>query len=165
MSFQNKSRLPDTPWHIGYAYKDENDPRRHKARCIHLDNKSGTCDMRLVRCYGSSHCKYYAESVEQWIEYLEAMKTEEEKAEEAAEFRAAMYRKKKRDYVRSLLKDIVYLKKIRLYPTMVFCPFCGERLKKNQCKFCLAQFYVVNRIDEESARKAAEQGVFLVEAR
>ena len=29
------NRLPDTPWHVGYAKKQEDDPRRHKARCIH----------------------------------------------------------------------------------------------------------------------------------
>lgn len=27
------NKLSDTPWHVGYTKKDENDPRRHKARC------------------------------------------------------------------------------------------------------------------------------------
>lgn len=35
------NQLPDTPWHIGYITKDENDPRRHKARCVHY--RDGVC--------------------------------------------------------------------------------------------------------------------------
>ena len=35
-------RLPDTPWHMGYVKKEQQDPRRHKSRCIYL--KSGNCE-------------------------------------------------------------------------------------------------------------------------
>ena len=30
----DEKRLPDTPWHVGFVKKEEDDPRRHKARCI-----------------------------------------------------------------------------------------------------------------------------------
>ncbi len=35
------NKLPDTPWHVGYAKKEESDPRRHKARCIYLKEGIG----------------------------------------------------------------------------------------------------------------------------
>ena len=37
----DKKVLPDTPWHLGYAKKEESDPRRHKSRCVYLNN--GKC--------------------------------------------------------------------------------------------------------------------------
>lgn len=51
--------LPDIPWHIGYAKKKEDDPRRHKARCIHY--KDGICQLNKARCGGSAHCISYSE--------------------------------------------------------------------------------------------------------
>ncbi len=165
MAFNNKSRLPDTPWHVGYAYKDEHDPRRHKAWCIHLDNgkcKCGFSGCYMTTCAGSSHCKYYAEGEAQWEQYLEEMKTEEEKAEEAAEVRAALYRKEKRDYVRAQLESGTYLSRFRFFPSMINCPFCRDKMKDLQCKYCLAKFKVVTTITEESIKNAAEEGFFLV---
>ncbi len=57
-------RLPDTPWHIGYTKKDDNDPRRHKSRCVYYQYGNCTCkELRGYygkRCPGSAHCKYYA---------------------------------------------------------------------------------------------------------
>lgn len=57
-------QLPDTPWHVGYTKKEENDPRRHKSRCVYL--KNGICRCGVDGCYtrkcgGSSHCKHYSE--------------------------------------------------------------------------------------------------------
>lgn len=62
-----KNKLPDTPWHVGYTKKDENDPRRHKARCVYL--KDGICRCGYDGCYtrkcgGSSHCTHYSEESE-----------------------------------------------------------------------------------------------------
>lgn len=55
------TKLPDTPWHIGYVTKDENAPRRHKARCVY--NAGNKCKHpRMLACYGSAHCKFYAET-------------------------------------------------------------------------------------------------------
>jgi len=42
-SMVENNRLPDTPWHVGYAKKQENDPRRHKARCIHYRDSLKRC--------------------------------------------------------------------------------------------------------------------------
>lgn len=60
----DKRVLPDTPWHLGYAKKEPNDPRRHKSRCIYF--KSGKCHCGqsgayTLKCPGSSHCTCYEE--------------------------------------------------------------------------------------------------------
>ena len=67
---EHKHCLPDTPWHIGYVKKEGGDPRRHKARCVHIDS-NGICKCPKSGCYtlkcnGSSHCKFYAETIGQW---------------------------------------------------------------------------------------------------
>lgn len=78
-------KLPDTPWHVGYVKMDELDSRRHKAWCIHYSH--GKCyEEKMVcyrrRCYGSSHCKYYAVSYRMAQEvYLNTRTIEEEKAD------------------------------------------------------------------------------------
>lgn len=57
-------QLPDTPRHIGYSKMKESDQRRLNKRCVHYDAsicrapKSG---YYLLRCGGSSHCRFYAE--------------------------------------------------------------------------------------------------------
>ncbi len=166
MAFNNKGKLPDTPWHVGYAYKEENDPRRHKSWCIHLDNhicKCGLSGCYMTHCAGSSHCKYYAEKQAQWDDYLEEMKTEEEKNEEAAEIRAALYRKGKRDFVREQLESCTYNKRYRFLPAMLKCPFCHTRMKGLKCDFCLAKFKVVKQLTEENMKSAAEEGYFLIQ--
>ena len=78
-------RLPDTPWHMGYVKKEQQDPRRHKSRCIYL--KSGNCECGKsgaykLKCPGSSHCKFYAESEEMAAEvYLQTRTVEEERTD------------------------------------------------------------------------------------
>lgn len=167
MAMDHKSKLPDTPWHVGYALKDENDPRRHKARCIHLHNhicKCGLSGCYMTACAGSSHCRYYAEGEAQWEAYLEEMKTDEEKAEEAAEIRAALYRKEKRDLVRRLLDSGTYDKRYFFSPAMIECPFCRIRIKGLECKYCLAKFKIVKKITEEAKKAAAKEGYFLIKS-
>ena len=90
------------------------------------------------------------------------MKTEEEKAEEAAEVRAALYRKEKRDYVRAQLESGTYLNRFRFFPSMINCPFCRDKMKDLQCKYCLAKFKVVKVITDEEIKNAAEEGFFLI---
>ena len=53
------NKLPDTPWHVGFAKKEEDDPRRHKARCIYYN--VGNCKYKGGKCSGSAHCKRYSE--------------------------------------------------------------------------------------------------------
>lgn len=69
-----KERLPDTPWHIGYIKKDEDDPRRHKARCVYNDGKRCS-HSRVVACCGSSHCRFYAETWDEAELYRKSMST------------------------------------------------------------------------------------------
>ncbi|TCT14592.1 hypothetical protein EDC18_10573 [Natranaerovirga pectinivora] len=64
----NNKKLPDTPWHIGYAVKEEDDPRRHRARCVYYDNSNKKCITHksryfMVKCGGSAHCNYYSEKL------------------------------------------------------------------------------------------------------
>lgn len=79
------NRLPDTPWHVGFVKKEEADPRRHKARCVHIRDGNctfGKCGNFMLECTGSSHCSYYAESEEQWEQvYLNTRTAEEEEAD------------------------------------------------------------------------------------
>ena len=59
-----KKVLPDTPWHVGYTKKDESDPRRHKSRCVYINNGICSCGRSgcyAFKCVGSSHCRYYSE--------------------------------------------------------------------------------------------------------
>ena len=85
----DEKRLPDTPWHVGFVKKEEDDPRRHKARCIYY--AEGVCHQGKMGCFlrkcpGSSHCKYYAES-ESMAEdvYLKTRSIEEERADQMQE--------------------------------------------------------------------------------
>lgn len=59
-------QLPDVPWHIGSPKMDENDTRRHKARCVYFDNATKKCrkvesPYWLLKCGGSSHCQFYSD--------------------------------------------------------------------------------------------------------
>jgi len=56
----------DTPWHVGFALKDEDDPRRHKSRCTYYNNTTQKCGTKkspyfMLKCGGSAHCKFYSE--------------------------------------------------------------------------------------------------------
>lgn len=71
-----QERLPDTPWHVGYALKDESDSRRHRSRCIYYDNKTKYCTTAQSpyigqRCGGSAHCNAYAEKKTEEVERKE----------------------------------------------------------------------------------------------
>ena len=110
-----KKRLPDVPWHVGFAKKAENDPRRHKAWCIHSQNRMCMCRMSgcyLMNCIGSSHCRYYAETQYQWEAYLEEMKTEEDIADD----KAKQYQRQKRQYVKKVLASGLYTHIYRFFP-------------------------------------------------
>lgn len=79
-------QLPDTPWHIGYAKKQKEDPRRHRSRCVFYDYGRCLCSKSAcyrMNCFGSSHCKDYAEEKDQKekreIEEIERINTEKYK--------------------------------------------------------------------------------------
>jgi hypothetical protein len=63
------NKLPDTPWHVGFTLKEEDDPRRHKARCIYYNNTNKKCMTAkspyfMLKCGGAAHCKFYLETSE-----------------------------------------------------------------------------------------------------
>lgn len=137
-------RLPDTPWHVGYAKKAEDDPRRHKARCIHYVN--GECNSSRSHyyretCGGSSHCGEYSETYEDYRKKLKERRTADEIERENIEKYKAGLDKKKRELAKSdnilCYKPTDYIRK---------CLVCDEKLKKikyslKKCGFC-GMYYV-----------------------
>lgn len=53
------SRDIGTPVHLSYLKK--NDDRRHKARCIYIDNATKMCKWFMRKCTSSSRCDKYKE--------------------------------------------------------------------------------------------------------
>ena len=135
-------KLPDTPWHIGYAKKEESDPRRHKARCIfytpsHCTN--GRCGCFMRKCGGSSHCIYYAESEKQWEEVREKTKTIEDIKREIQ----AKNDERSKAYQKSILLKAAALRKADRYTFRQYrfedmhrCPICDSKLSDGNVKFC-----------------------------
>lgn len=59
-----KNQLPDTPWHVGSPKMKESDHRRLNKWCVHYDLSFCTeprSGCYMLKCAGSSHCKFYAE--------------------------------------------------------------------------------------------------------
>ena len=107
-NFNSKAIGMDTPWHIGYTKKEEDDPRRDKRRCIFLHRgkcQNGRSGAFTLQCPGSSHCK----------EYREEYHDEDFMQEERYEFEATLYHR--------LTKKQVW----EMYSTSVKCPFCEYR--------------------------------------
>ena len=100
-------RLPDTPWHIGYAKKKDNDPRRHKSRCIHLEE--GICHARGIRCPGSAHCTSYCENDEenyQSISYSIVHSNEVWFSEEIRNFCANRANKDRQKFLKNIFRTL-----------------------------------------------------------
>lgn len=55
------SKMTGTVWHTEKMTRQEDDVRRHKSRCIHLERDSGRCEIICDKCGGSAHCDYYKE--------------------------------------------------------------------------------------------------------
>ena len=128
------NQLPDTPWHIGYTKKDIDDPRRHKARCIH--NLGGVCHCGRSRgngrkCGGSAHCRFYAETLEQW----ENIKIDLMTIEEIENERAYEYRRKKIE-ARKKLEELGFEEINRRYHSAKICPICSGDIKRGSCSYC-----------------------------
>ena len=109
------SQRMGTPSHLEYLHMKENDTKRHKSRCIEYDNKKDICMCTdsanyLLKCGGSSHCKYYREEQEE---------TEQDK-EDLDQLEQQPLVVKKKQIIKILPKDKV--KK---------CPICQEPTKQN----------------------------------
>mgnify|MGYP003403197891 CR=1 FL=1 len=139
-----EGRLPDTPWHVGYAKKAEDDPRRHKVRCIH--NVDGKCNSSrsnyyMETCGGSSHCADYSETYEDYKKKLEERKTADEIERENIEKYKASLVKKKSALAKS---DSIMCHKST--DDLRRCLVCDEGLKKikfslKKCTYC-GMYYV-----------------------
>ena len=150
-------RLPDTPWHLGYAKKDEDDPRRHKARCIHYKVEICNCTRSYYyqeKCGGSSHCAVYSESDSAYEQLLESKKSADEIAADNREKYRQSLIKRKRDFVKKstshMYKGTEHLNK---------CLLCDDILKKlmyslKKCQFC--GLYYVN-IQDFTLEKVIEE--------
>lgn len=137
-------RLPDTPWHVGYTKKDEDDPRRHKARCIH--NVGGEC--RSTRsnyygetCGGSSHCDDYSETAEDYKKMLEERKTADEIERDNIDKYKASLEPKKRKLAKT---ENAFSHKST--SDLRRCLVCDEGLRKikyslKKCSYC-GMYYV-----------------------
>ena len=60
--------IKDVGWGVVTIKKPENDPRRHKSRCVHLRKSEKTCwcddpqnGFFGKKCGGTVHCKFYKE--------------------------------------------------------------------------------------------------------
>lgn len=143
------NKLPDTPWHIGYTKKDEDDPRRHKARCYHY--KKGMCGLLANygdKCIGSSHCIHYAESKEEF----EALSESQMTIEEIQEANIRKYRKSLEPKKERLAREGCMLQ-YKGSREIKECLVCGDRLNHlgytlQQCKFC--GMYFVNAEEYEN---------------
>lgn len=161
MGERGRNILPDTPWHVGYAKKDEADPRRHKSRCIHNQGDICHCGLAgcfMLKCSGSSHCTSYAESLESWEKYLQDMKTDDDIAKD----KAKIYRLNKQLHVSKMLNNCIYLSKYKFYSKMKDCPFCEEKLINYVCKYCGAKFKVVDDFSMDFALENSELGYFII---
>ena len=55
--------MTGSPWHVEKFTRQENDPRRHRSRCIYYNSSSKYCSYRCGQCAGAAHCSYYEEHV------------------------------------------------------------------------------------------------------
>lgn len=144
-------RLPDTPWHVGFAKKKEEDPRRHKARCIHIDSL-GICKCMKAgaytcKCGGSAHCTYYAETWEQWEEVKVNTQTTEEVATERIE-RYKKTLKERRESIRNNSEHTIHYTNLS---KIVKCVICDEKIVPKgtamYCKFCGTYYVNPGQVD------------------
>jgi len=126
----DSKKLPDTPWHIGFAKKDIDDPRRHKSKCLYLNSnicECNQCETYLLKCPGSSHCRYYAETLHQ----DELNKNQHMSIEKENENRANEYRQHFQNQCKNMLiADKGNTCRINLldctcYGTYLFLTLCG----------------------------------------
>lgn len=136
-------QLPDTPWHVGSPKMKESDHRRLNKWCIHY--KSSFCTeprsgCYMVRCGGSSHCKFYAEDVKtsHKIEIENRTQTE-------------IDAENRRKYVETLKPKIQALiasfdgRRYEPVDFVRYCYVCGSKLlrlekHRKQCPMCFVQY-------------------------
>lgn len=151
-------QLPDTPWHIGAPKMKESDHRRLNKWCIHYassfctEPKSG-CYM--LKCAGSSHCKFYAEN-----------DRASEKIERDNRTQMEIDAEHRRQYIETLkpkMRALVSSVDGRRYVTVQAlkkCYVCGSKLlelgkHRKQCTLCHMEY--IDKISSLSEGKAADE--------
>ena len=152
-----KQQLPDTPWHIGYTKMKESDDRRLNKWCVHYDATICRCSKSgcyMLRCGGSSHCKFYAADEKTSKKIERDNRTQMEIDEE-----------NRRKYVESLrpkMQALVDSLDDRRYIAVQYltrCYICGSKLMeigktRKQCTLCHMKY--VDQISWFSDTKIAD---------
>ena len=139
------NHLPDTPWHIGYAKKKDNDPRRHKSRCIHLEE--GICHARGIRCPGSAHCTSYCENDEenyQSISYSIVHSNEVWFSEEIRNFCANRANKDRQKFLKNIYQCLICKNTLQDYKPI---PFLAKYCKRCNVIFVNEDVYTTYTAD------------------
>lgn len=146
-------KLPDTPWHVGYTKKHENDPRRHRSRCKYYHNQTKKCTCVSspycgLRCGGSAHCGYYIDCNLSTKEQKETIRREIKEGNRLAPSihdenarKAIAYRLNKIE-IRKKTEERMGKEMLReRYGKAVDCPICENRFEvlsdgRRICKYC-----------------------------
>lgn len=138
-----KKRLPDTPWHIGFTKKEEDDPRRHKARCVFLFGnvcKNGHSGCFQLKCGGSAHCSFYAESMISWQEVWKRVRSiaqEKEENQQENHDRAKILQSRRMNDASGKLNEDRKQFLERSFSGTRFCLICNTKLVgKDPVKIC-----------------------------
>ena len=150
-------QLPDTPWHIGMPKMKESDHRRLNKWCVHYKEsicKEPKSGCYMLKCGGSSHCKFYAESMKESAKIEQDNRTQMEIDAE-----------NRHKYVESLkpkMQALISSSDGRRYSSVANlrnCYICGSKLLKvgndrKQCTLCHMAY--INQDNLSSDYKATE---------
>ena len=136
-------QLPDTPWHIGMPKMKESDHRRLNKWCVHYKEsicKEPKSGCYMLKCGGSSHCRFYAESKKASEKIKRDTRTQMEIDAENRRKHIQSLKPKMQELVSSL-DDRRYL----LVRNLTKCYICGEKLlefsgSRKQCTFCHMEY-------------------------
>ena len=144
-------KLPDSPWHVGFIKKVEDDPRRHKTRCIHICDgvcNSSRSNYYQEKCGGSSHCIDYSETQEDYQKKLtERRSIEEIQADNIDKYKKSLTEKKQQ----LIASNGSNIHRYKSTTDLCRCIVCDEVLEKKmyslkKCSFC-GMFYM-NHADQ-----------------
>ena len=137
----SKNAFLDTPYHLGFAKKKENEPRRHKSRCVHYSSEF--CCYSFSKCVGSAHCKYYNES-DFSSYYGKITDTYDENI--VIKHRQSLINKRIKFFEENDIDEIR-----KKYNNISYCPICRDLLKNHECDYC--GFYIPQKEKTELKKK------------
>lgn len=62
------SYLTGMPWHVEKYVRQEDDPRRHRSRCLNYSKNTKFCVFMRGQCIGAAHCLHYKEKQEEYLD-------------------------------------------------------------------------------------------------